>query len=167
MHGSLVLPARPKVAEIASRFAGGGEAPLPKKEVQNASLLAKKEVPSQSKKSDLGRTSLSVTSASTKVSQGSTSSHPGKHESGAVTAAEAMSLRPRILCSSGLGGCAVMAVKTVSLLPPRLCHFDRRDLWPPKLLHCGSEAVPLRPPPLWPRHFSSHSLRVITVHQLH
>jgi hypothetical protein len=107
MHGSLVLPARPKVAEIASRFAGGGEAPLPKKEVQNASLLAKKEVPSQSKKSDLGRTSLSVTSASTKVSQGSTSLHPRKRE--------AVPLRPRRLCRCGLGDCVVQASEAAPL----------------------------------------------------
>lgn len=120
MHGSLVLPARPKVAEIASRFAGGGEAPLPKKEVQNASLLAKKEVPSQSKKSDLGRTSLSVTSASTKVSQGSTSLHPRKRE--------AVPLRPRRLCRCGRyyrRGCAVLTAETCglrncSIVAPRL-----------------------------------------------
>ena len=39
MHGSVMLPSRPKVAEIASRFAGGDPPPLTKKDSQGFRLL--------------------------------------------------------------------------------------------------------------------------------
>ena len=72
MHGSVVLPSRPKVAEIASRFSGGGDTPVPKKdtvvpkkESVSSSPMTKKE--STGKKADLPRASLPLSSTSTKV----------------------------------------------------------------------------------------------------
>jgi hypothetical protein len=79
MHGSVVLPSRPKVAEIASRFSGGGDTPVPKKDTvvpKKDTVVPKKESVSSSpmtkkestgKKADLPRASLPLSSTSTKV----------------------------------------------------------------------------------------------------
>ena len=66
MHGSVMLPSRPKVAEIASRFAGGDPPPLTKKDSQSTPL-SKKEPPGLPKKPDLTRPSLPLSATSSKV----------------------------------------------------------------------------------------------------